>query len=121
MISLGTTITEVARQWYHDQRTRGPVMDYLVVMTTHVPEGTSEATVEDVRAREAAHSWEQAEQGQLERLRVPPSRGRALGLWRARDGAGMEGAVQSLPLDSWMTTQITPLTPHPSNPVVRGS
>jgi muconolactone delta-isomerase len=29
--------------------------------------------------------------------------------------------VKSLPLDPWMTTQITPLTPHPSDPAVAGS
>ena len=29
-------------------------MEYLVTMTTHVPDGTSAAEVEDVRAREAA-------------------------------------------------------------------
>ena len=31
-------------------------MDYLVTMTTHVPDGTSDAAVADVRAREAGHS-----------------------------------------------------------------
>jgi muconolactone D-isomerase len=35
-------------------------MEYLVTMTTHVPEGTPEAAVEDVRGREAAHSRELA-------------------------------------------------------------
>ena len=29
--------------------------------------------------------------------------------------------VKSLPLDAWMTTQITPLTPHPTEPVMAGS
>jgi muconolactone delta-isomerase len=29
--------------------------------------------------------------------------------------------VKSLPLDPWMTTEITPLTPHPSDPGVTGS
>jgi muconolactone D-isomerase len=28
-------------------------MEYLVTMTTHVPEGTPDAAVDDVRAREA--------------------------------------------------------------------
>ena len=46
-------------------RTRGEAapMDYLVTMTTHVPDGTSDAAVEDVRAREAAHSRELASRG----------------------------------------------------------
>ena len=34
-------------------------MEYLVTMTTQVPDGTSEAAVEDIRAREAARSREQ--------------------------------------------------------------
>ena len=31
-------------------------MEYLVTMTTHVPDGTPAQAVDDVRAREAAHS-----------------------------------------------------------------
>jgi muconolactone delta-isomerase len=83
--------------------------------------GTPEHVVEDTDAREAARAKELAAQGHLERLWVLPGRGRALGLWRARDAAEMEAIVNSLPLDPWMTTQITPLTPHPSDPAVTGS
>ena len=50
-----------------------------------------------------------------------PGQGRALGLWRARDAEQMQAMVKSLPLDPWMTTEITPLTPHPSDPAVAGS
>ena len=38
-------------------------MEYLVTMTTHVPDGTSEEAVSDVRAREAVRSRELAAQG----------------------------------------------------------
>jgi muconolactone D-isomerase len=38
-------------------------MEYLVTMTTHVPAGTPPESVDDVRAREAAHTRELAEQG----------------------------------------------------------
>ena len=31
-------------------------MDFLVTMTTHVPQGTTRETVAEVRQREAAHS-----------------------------------------------------------------
>jgi len=34
-------------------------MEYLVTMTTHVPEGTPETAVDDIRAREAAWMTEQ--------------------------------------------------------------
>ena len=40
-------------------------MEYLVTMTTQVPEGTPDATVDDVRTREAARSRELAAQGHL--------------------------------------------------------
>jgi muconolactone delta-isomerase len=47
-------------------------MEYLVTMTTHVPDGTPDEAVEDVRAREAARSRELAAQGYLLRLWRPP-------------------------------------------------
>ena len=62
-------------------------MEFLVTMTTHVPDGTSGQAVNDVRGREAARPRELAGQGHLLRLWVLPRQGRALGLWRARDAA----------------------------------
>lgn len=47
-------------------------MEYLVTMTTHVPDGTSEGAVADVRAREATHTRELAGQGHIIRLWRPP-------------------------------------------------
>jgi muconolactone D-isomerase len=44
------------------------LMEYLVSMTTHVPDGTLQDTIDDVRTREAAHSKELAAQGHLLRL-----------------------------------------------------
>ncbi len=43
-------------------------MEYLVTMTTHVPDGISEQAVDDIRTRETAHSRELAAQGHLLRL-----------------------------------------------------
>ena len=40
-------------------------MEYLVTMTTHVPDGTPAEAVDDVRAREAARSRERAARGHL--------------------------------------------------------
>jgi muconolactone delta-isomerase len=65
-------------------------MEYLVTMTTHVPEG-----------------WA---------LPSEDGAGHALGLWRAEDDAQLTRMLDSLPLDPWMTVQTTPLTPHPSDP-----
>jgi muconolactone D-isomerase len=40
-------------------------MEYLVTMTTQIPDGTSEEVVADIRAREASRTSELAEQGHL--------------------------------------------------------
>jgi muconolactone delta-isomerase len=47
-------------------------MEYLVTMTTDVPDGTSEQTVDGMRAREATRSHELAKLGHLVRLWRPP-------------------------------------------------
>jgi muconolactone delta-isomerase len=95
---------------------KGRTAEFLTAFTISIPEGTPGRAVEDTEAREAARAKELAAQGHLERLWVLPGPGRTLGLWQAQDVAAMETIVQSLPLDAWMTTQITPLTPHPSDP-----
>ena len=38
-----------------------------------------------------------------------------------QDSAEMEAIVKALPLDPWMTTELTPLTPHPSDPATRST
>jgi muconolactone delta-isomerase len=94
-------------------------MEYLVTMTTHVPEGTAAATVEDVRSRESAHSRELAAQGQLLRLWRPPLRPgewRTLGLFAAEDGRHLEQILASMPLRIWRSDEVTPLLPHPNDP-----
>ena len=94
-------------------------MDYLVTMTTHVPDGTSGAAVQDMRTREAARSRELAAQGQLLRLWRPPlqpDEWRTLGLFVAVDGAQLETVLDSMPLRGWRTDEVTPLSPHPSDP-----
>lgn len=94
--------------------------EFLTIFTITIPEGTPIREVGDTEAREAARAKELAHEDHLERLWVLPGDGRALGLWRARDAEEMKAIVQSLPMDSWMTTEITSLSPHPSDPVVSG-
>ncbi len=94
-------------------------MEFLVEMTTNVPQGTPEQAVEEIRAREAAHSRELAAQGQLLRLWRPPLRPgewRSLGLFAAEDAAALEEVLASMPLRVWRTDVVTPLTAHPSDP-----
>jgi muconolactone D-isomerase len=94
-------------------------MEYLVTMTTRVPDGTPEETVNEVRGREAAHSAELAAQGHLLRLWRPPlapGEWRTLGLFAADDAGQLEEILASMPLHVWRTDEVTPLTPHPSDP-----
>jgi len=96
-------------------------MEYLVTMTTHVPDGTSERAVEDIRDREAARSRELAAQGHLLRLWRPPlqpGEWRTLGLFAADDDAQLERVLASMPLRVWRTDQVTPLSPHPNDPAL---
>jgi muconolactone D-isomerase len=94
-------------------------MEYLVTMTTNVPPGTAEQTVDDVRSREAARSRELAAQGHLLRLWRPPlqpGEWRTLGLFAAADDSELEQVLASMPLRVWRTDEVTPLSPHPNDP-----
>src|SRR5215475_16075334 len=95
-------------------------MEYLVTMTTHVPDGTSEEAVSDVREREAARSRELAATGHLLRLWRPPlqpGEWRSLGLFAADDPGQLEEVLASMPLRVWRTDEPAPLAPHPNDPV----
>ena len=94
-------------------------MEYLVTMTTHVPDGTPEQAVDDIRTREAARSRELAAQGHLLRLWRPPlqpGEWRTLGLFAAADGGQLEEVLASMPLRVWRSDEVTPLSPHPNDP-----
>src|SRR6201996_2952567 len=94
------------------------IMEYLVVMTTRVPDGTPAEAVDDIRAREAARSRELAVQGHLLRLWRPPlqpGEWRTLGLFAA-DGGRLEEVLASMPLRVWRTDEVTPLSSHPNDP-----
>ncbi len=94
-------------------------MEYLVTMTTHVPDGTPDQAVEDIRGREAARSRELAAQGHLLRLWRPPllpGEWRTLGLFAAAGDGQLEEVLASMPLRVWRTDEVTALSPHPNDP-----
>jgi muconolactone delta-isomerase len=94
-------------------------MEYLVTMTTRVPDGTSDEAVRGIRTREAARSRQLAGQGHLLRLWRPPlqpGEWRTLGLFAANDGIELERVLASMPLRVWRTDEVTPLSPHPNDP-----
>jgi muconolactone delta-isomerase len=98
-------------------------MEFLVTMTTHVPDGTAEQTVEDVKAREAAHSAELADQRHLLRLWRPPlgpGEWRTLGLFAAAGDDELQQVLESMPLRIWRADQVSPLSPHPNDPDIQG-
>jgi muconolactone delta-isomerase len=99
---------------------REPV-EFLTTLTLTVPEGTAGEVVADMKAREASRARELAEEGRLVRLWTPPNppgQWRTLGLWSARDEAGLSATLESLPLYVWMTVETTPLTTHPNDPAM---
>src|SRR3984957_16659192 len=103
----------------HGQLTIDPAMEFLVTMTTHVPSGTSDAAVEEVRTREAAHSQGLAAQGHLLRLWRPPlapGEWRTIGLFEADDRTALETVLLSMPLRVWRTDEAVPLSPHDNDP-----
>ena len=94
-------------------------MEFLVTMTTDVPDGTSDAAIDDVRAKEAAHSKELAAQGRLLRLWRPPlepGEWRTLGLFEADDRPALDAVLVSMPFRVWRTDVVMPLSPHPNDP-----
>jgi muconolactone delta-isomerase len=94
-------------------------MEYLVTMTTHVPDGTPAEAVDDVRAREAAHTSELAAQGHVLRLWRPPlapGEWRSIGLFAAVDSAELERMLASMPLRVWRSDEVKELTAHVNDP-----
>lgn len=94
-------------------------MEFLTDMVTRVPEGVDDSTVEETKAREAKNSAALADQGHLLRLWKPPvvpGEWRTLGLWQADDEEQLGTIMATMPLHPWMTVEVTPLTPHPSDP-----
>jgi muconolactone D-isomerase len=67
--------------------------EFLVEITTTVPDGTDPAEVDRRRAAEAVRARELAATGNLVRLWRPVGAQRSLGLWRASDETDLHTAV----------------------------
>lgn len=96
-----------------------PTVEYLVTMTTVVPDGTTDPTIAEVRTREAARSRELAADGHLLRLWRPPlqpGEWRTLGLFSAADEVELEDILASMPLRIWRSDHVVPLSEHPNDP-----
>ena len=87
------------------------MQEFLVEITTTVPEGTDPAEVDRRRAAEAVRA------GELARLWRPVGELRSIGLWLAADEAELyEKVLGTLPLRPWMTLVVTAVEPHPNDP-----
>jgi muconolactone D-isomerase len=93
------------------------VKEFLVEVTTEIPEGTDPAEVDRRRAAEAARAVELIAAGHLVRLWRPVGELRSIALWRAADEAELyEKVLNTLPLWPWMTSVVTALQSHPNDP-----
>ncbi|MEU6775023.1 muconolactone Delta-isomerase family protein [Streptomyces sp. NPDC046759] len=91
--------------------------EFLVEITTTVPEGTAQDEVDRRRAAEAVRARELAAAGHLARLWRPVGELRSIGVWRAADEDELrEKVLGTLPLRPWMTLAVTALEPHPNDP-----
>jgi muconolactone D-isomerase len=91
--------------------------EFLVELTTTVPEDTDPAEVDRRRAAEAVRAKELAATGNLVRLWRPVGELRSVGLWRAESEDDLhQNVLGTLPLRPWMTPVVTELRPHPNDP-----
>lgn len=96
--------------------------DFLVEITTTIPEGTSQEEVDRRRAAESVRARELAASGHLYRLWRPVGELRSVGIWRAADEEELHREVLgTLPLRPWMTLTVTPLESHPNDPGKAGA
>lgn len=91
--------------------------EFLVELTTTVPEGTDPEEVNRIRAAEAVRARELTATGHLVRLWRPVRETRSIGVWCADDEKDLrEQVLGTLPLWPWMTAVITELESHPNDP-----
>ena len=98
-------------------------MEYPVNMTTKVPDGTSEAAIQDIRAPRPRTHRLVAQEHLLRLWRPPlqPGEWRTLGLFAADDGIQLEQILAAMPLRIWRTDEVTRLSAHPNDPGRQGS
>ncbi|GAB2463660.1 muconolactone Delta-isomerase family protein [Streptomyces incanus] len=93
------------------------MQEFLVEITTTVPEGTTQDEVDRRRAAEAVRARELSATGNLARLWRPVGELRSIGVWRAANEEELhEKVLGTLPLRPWMTLTITQLESHPNDP-----
>jgi muconolactone D-isomerase len=95
-------------------------MEFLVEFEVNVPDGAPASEVEARNSAEASAAARLVDDGYLVRLWKPaaaPGETKAVGLYRADSEAQLAGLLGALPLSDWMDISVTPLEPHPNDPV----
>jgi muconolactone delta-isomerase len=96
------------------------IVEFLVEFDVNIPDGTPDAEVERLTSAEAAAAADLARNGHLIRLWKPPvapGETKAVGVYRADSEAQLDGLIDALPLIGWLNVTVTPLEPHPNDPV----
>ncbi len=97
-------------------------MEFLVEFRVRIPGGTPPSEIEAREKAEAASAANLADLGHLRRLwKVPVSAGptNAVGIYQAGSEVDLDILLRALPLYEWMQVDVTPLEPHPNDPVGR--
>jgi muconolactone D-isomerase len=95
-------------------------VEFMVEFEVNVPDGAPASEIEARDRAEASAAATLVDEGHLLRLWKPPAAPgeiKALGLYRADSKAQLAGLLSALPLDDWMNVTVTPLEPHPNDPV----
>jgi muconolactone D-isomerase len=95
-------------------------MEFLVEFDIHVSEDATAGEVEARNSAEASAAARLVEEGHLVRvwkLAAAAGETRALGLYRADSEVQLAGFLDALPLYDWMDVTVTPLKPHPNDPM----
>jgi muconolactone D-isomerase len=95
-------------------------MEFLTFAIIVPPAGVSRAAVDERIAREASRAAQLTASGALVRIWRPPlgpGEWKNVALWSAPGELALWDLLDSLPMRPWMTIDVIPLSPHPSDPV----
>jgi muconolactone D-isomerase len=104
----------------HPASRKEDIMEFLVEFEVNVPDGTPASEVQHRENAEATAAAKLVDEGHLLRvwkLRAAPGGSKVLGLYRANSQTQLGHLLRALPLYEWMHLTITPLEPHPNDPV----
>ena len=93
--------------------------DFVVTITTTIPDSADPAEVDRRRNAEHERARELAATGHLYRIWRPAGEKRSIGIWRAEDRQDLlDNVLGTLPLWQWMSPEIIELESHPNDPVL---